>query len=422
MNQTLRTGWRLPSLSRMSIRHRDSSPEVGPVLSVQRRFPHLLYRRSEALFASASRGGYGGPMFIVGLGTAAPPQRYAQKDGWIAVQPTRQFQELTPRSRAILKKILTSQNGVATRHLALDKMEDVFDVRPDVLQARFVKHAPQLAAQAAERALKNAALSATEIDGVIISTCTGYLCPGLTSYVSERLVLRPDVLALDLVGQGCGAAIPNLRTAEALVGSGRCRRVLSICVEVCSAAFFLDNDPGVLVSACLFGDGAGAAILAPEAANGLRLEWKTSVSFLNPAQRDSLRFEHQSGMLRNVLSPQVPQLAAARAEQVLQQALERAGIRREQIQRWILHPGGRDVLLAIKNKLGLSDEDVRWSAAILSEFGNLSSPSVYFVLEAALAESAPGGWWWMSSFGAGFSAHGALLEVSDGTAPARSAQ
>jgi len=350
-------------------------------------------------------------MFIVGLGTAAPLQRYAQREGWEAVQPTRHFQTLTPRSRAILKKILTGQNGIATRHLALDKLEDVFDFRPDVLHARFVRNAPLLAAQAAERALKDAAVAVEEIDGVVISTCTGYLCPGLTSYVSERLELRPDVLALDLVGQGCGAAIPNLRTGEALVRSGKCRHVLSICVEVCSAAFFIDNDPGVLVSACLFGDGAGAAVLANEAQGKRQLEWKTSGSLLNPALRDSLRFEHQNGMLRNVLSGDVPELAAAQAEAVLKQVLGRAGIGREEVKRWILHPGGRDVLLAVKNKLGLSDEDVRWSAAILSEFGNLSSPSVYFVLEAAMAESVPSGYWWMSSFGAGFSGHGAILEV-----------
>src|SRR5258708_2888971 len=110
--------------------------------------------------------------------------------------------------------------------------------------------------------------------------CTGYLCPGLTSYVSERLGLRSDALLLDLVGQGCGAALPNLRTAEALLGAGRARRVLSICVEVCSAAYYLDDDPGVLVSACLFGDGAGAAVLSndPPAAGKKRVRWKAGAS------------------------------------------------------------------------------------------------------------------------------------------------
>lgn len=323
----------------------------------------------------------------------------------------RQFQELTPRSQAILRKILTGQNGIATRHLALESIAEVFDTRADVLQRRFVTNAPALASQAAERALKDAGITADAIEALIISTCTGYLCPGLTSYVTERLGLKPDILALDLVGQGCGAAIPNLRAAKALVGSGQCRRVLSICVEICSAAFFLDNDPGVLVSACLFGDGAGAAVLAGEPKGRRRVEWKTSGSLLEPAKRDVLRFEHRNGMLRNVLAPEVPELAAAQVQRVLQNVLERTGVGRHDLRRWILHPGGRDVLLAIKNKLGLTDKDIRGSAAVLSEFGNLSSPSVYFVLEAALAEPAANGYWWMSSFGAGFSGHGALLEV-----------
>lgn len=350
-------------------------------------------------------------MVIVGLGTAAPPQRYAQKAGWDIVQHTSHFQNLTSRSRAILKKILTGQNGIATRHLALDKLEDVFEINPDALHARFVKTAPHLASQAAERALQNAGMHIQQVDALVISTCTGYLCPGLTSYVSERLGLRSDVLALDLVGQGCGAAIPNLRTGEALLLSGKYECVLSICVEVCSAAFFLDNDPGVLVSACLFGDGAGAAVLASQAGRNRRVEWKTSGSLLAPADRDLLRFEQRNGMLRNILDPHVPELAAKHVERVVNEVLGRADVGRHSIKRWILHPGGRDVLLAVCDRLGLSKEDVRLSAEVLSEYGNLSSPSVYFVLQAALAESAPGGHWWMSSFGAGFSGHGALLEV-----------
>jgi len=350
-------------------------------------------------------------MLILGLGTAAPPQRYAQRDGWEAVQKTPVFSSLTTRSRAILRKILTGQNGIATRHLALDSIEEVFDVRPDVLHARFSKNAPLLAALAAERALKHAAVDRQEIDGLIISTCTGYLCPGLTSYVGERLGLRRDLFGLDLVGQGCGAAIPNLRAAEALLESGHCKKVLSICVEVCSAAFFLDNDPGVLISACLFGDGAGAAVLAKEGQAARRLEWTTSGSLINPDLRDLLRFEQRNGMLRNILAPEVPNLAAEQARQVFERVAGDAGIGRNEVKGWILHPGGRDVLAAIRARLKLSEEEVRWSSSVLSEFGNLSSASVYFVLEAALSDSVPSGYWWMSSFGAGFSGHGALLKA-----------
>jgi alkylresorcinol/alkylpyrone synthase len=187
--------------------------------------------------------------------------------------------------------------------------------------------------------------------------------------------------------------------------------VLSICVEVCSAAFYMDNDPGVLISACLFGDGAGAAVLSREPNGHRKVEWKLSGSRLNPADRDLLRFEQKDGMLRNILSAEVPQRAAAQVGELVESMLARAQLGKEKIHGWVLHPGGRDVLLALQERLGLSAGDTRWSAAVLEEYGNLSSPSVFFVLERALAEGAPGGCWWMSSFGAGFSAHGAVLEV-----------
>jgi alkylresorcinol/alkylpyrone synthase len=265
---------------------------------------------------------------------------------------------------------------------------------------------------AAERALQAAALGREQIDLLAISTCTGYLCPGLTSYVSERLNLRSDALLLDLVGQGCGAAVPNLRACEAFLAAGRGTHALAICVEVCSAAFYLDEDPGVLISGCLFGDGAAAAVLSQDRSPAhRRVAWTASDSLLSAEDRNYLRFETRNGMLRNVLARQVPGLAAKHAETVLARLLARTGLRRDSISTWILHAGGREVLLALQERLGLSPEDVRRSAEVLREFGNLSSPFVLYVLQLALEERSPGGHWWMGSFGAGFSSHGALLEV-----------
>jgi predicted naringenin-chalcone synthase len=353
-------------------------------------------------------------MFIIGLGTAVPHQRFTQRDSWDALQNWPQFPQFKPRSRAILKKVLCGDNGIATRHLALDPLTEVFDQTPDALQARFTKHAPALATEAARRALKNADCAPRDIDAVLISTCTGYLCPGLTSYVSEQLGLRENVFALDLVGQGCGAALPNLRAGEAILTAGRAKKVLSVCVEVCSAAFFLDDDPGVLISACLFGDGAGAAVLSnkPQSKNIRRVEWKFASSNLAPEKRDMLRFSHKNGMLRNILSPQVPQIAGEEVARLFSKSLAAIKIKREQITGWILHTGGRDVILSLRDKLKLTESDVRHSSAVLREFGNISSPTVFFVLERALKDNVPDGLWWMSAFGAGFSCHGAFLEVS----------
>jgi alkylresorcinol/alkylpyrone synthase len=352
-------------------------------------------------------------MFVHGLGTAHPSRRYTKAQCWDAFRTSTWFDKLDRRSRAIAQTVLLGDNGIEARRLALASLDEVFEIDPDVLHARFVSNAPRLAAEAAEKALSAARLASDQVDGLVVSTCTGYLCPGLSGHVVERLGLRRDLLAFDLVGHGCAAALPNWQLADALLTSKRCERVVSVCVELSSAAMYLDDDPGVLISACLFGDGAGAAVLsAGPQRDRRRIECKAIGSLLNPDERAALRFEQRGGMLRNVLTRPVPRLAAEHAERVLDRLLGEAGLARGDIAQWVWHAGGRDVLLALRSRIGLSDEQLRHSSAVLREFGNLSSAFVYFVLEAALADGARSGWWWMSSFGAGFSCHGALLDVA----------
>jgi alkylresorcinol/alkylpyrone synthase len=351
-------------------------------------------------------------MFVNAIGTALPPRRYTKSECWDAFHGSAWFDRLDARARTVAQMVLTRNNGIEARRLALESLDEVFAIDPDTLQRRYATHAPRLAAGAGALALQRAGISPAAIDAVVVSTCTGYLCPGLSGYVLEHLGLRADVLGFDLVGQGCAGALPNWQLANALLGSAQAEHVLSICVEVCSAAMYLDNDPGVLISACLFGDGAGAAVLSrrpgPQAR---RVEWRGSRSLTNPAARESLRFEQRGGLLRNILTREVPRLAALHAEQVLRDALLDVGVERDAISGWILHAGGRDVLLALQETLGMPSEDLRYSRTALREYGNLSSAFVYFVLDAALADAAPGGHWWMSSFGAGFTCHGALLAV-----------
>jgi polyketide synthase Type III len=351
-------------------------------------------------------------MYLHALGTAVPDRRYSKTDCWEAFAASDWFGRLNPRSHAIANAVLRRENGIDARWLAVDSLEEVFVIDADTLHRRFATHAPRLAAAAGRSALQRAALAHEEIDAVIVTTCTGYLCPALSGYVVESLGLRADVLAFDLVGQGCAGALPNWQVASALLGAQQCAHVLSICVEVCSAAMYLDDDPGVLISACLFGDGAGAAVLSRQKPVGPRaVEWRDSVSLINPAAREALRFEHRAGLLRNVLTPAVPALAAEHAEQVLVSAMMRADLTRQDISGWILHAGGRDVLLALEERFALPSVALRYSREALREYGNLSSAFVYFVLDAALSDAAPGGWWWLSSFGAGFTCHGALLAV-----------
>ena len=113
-------------------------------------------------------------MFFIGLGTAAPATRYEQRESWDALRHSASFTQLAPRSHAILKKVLCGNNGIDSRHLALAPLTEVFDQTPDALQARFTRHAPALATEAAKRALADANCQPSEMDAVLVSTCTDY--------------------------------------------------------------------------------------------------------------------------------------------------------------------------------------------------------------------------------------------------------
>ena len=122
-------------------------------------------------------------------------------------------------------------------------------------------------------------------------------------------------------------------------------------------------------------------------------------------------FEQRDGMLRNILTREVPALAAEYAERVLETVLVRAGLAPATSPPGSCMPAAATCCSRSRSASSWTTSAFRYSAAMLREYGNLSSAFVYFVLEAALADDAPGGWWWLSSFGAGFSCHGALLKV-----------
>ena len=125
-------------------------------------------------------------MYIIGLGTATPAQRYTQDECFQALAASDLYQTLTVRSQTILRKVLNGTSGIATRHLALNPLNEFIQFNPDALHKRFLRHAPALATEAARRALADAHMDVHQVDAVIISTCTGYLCPGLSSYVIEQ--------------------------------------------------------------------------------------------------------------------------------------------------------------------------------------------------------------------------------------------
>ena len=341
-------------------------------------------------------------MFLHALATAVPPAAYTQPDCWDIVQKSQMRSRLKRRSMLIMHSILKSDHGIATRHFALPEIGRVFDLSSDELNHGFRTEAPKLARAALEAALSKAGMKASELDALLICTCTGYLCPGLTSYVAEELGIRTNAVLHDLVGLGCGAAIPMLRAASHVLAAQPGAKVACVAVEVCSAAFYLDDDPGVIISACLFSDGAAATLWgSAPGPSGLRAFDFASLHL--PAERDKLRFEQRDGKLRNLLHRSVPELAAGAVGRLWAERGPR------KVSRVGTHPGGRDVLEALAPVV--APHSLEASVRTLRNNGNMSSPSVLFALEETLKDGPPGadGDFWLVSFGAGFSAHSCRL-------------
>lgn len=341
-------------------------------------------------------------MYLHALAHAVPPRAFTQHDIWNAVSASPLSHGLKPRSLSLLQKILGGDSGIDHRHLSFDDPNDVFQLDAEALNRRFEQKAPGLAVTALNRALDAAGLRASELDGLIICTCTGYLCPGLSSFVSEQAGMRTDAWLSDLAGQGCGAAIPTLRQASQFLAAHPHARVATVAVEVCSAAFFLDDDPGVLISACLFGDGAAAAIWSIEPdKQGKNVRCGGFQTVHLPEAREKLRFDNAQGKLRNILDRSVPALAA---DAVAKLHRERSHPHNDTV---LVHTGGKKVLEAIRKVM--PDHPLHESEHILRGHGNMSSPSILFVLEEALRRN-PRGSFWLASFGAGFTCHACRVE------------
>jgi len=344
-------------------------------------------------------------MFLHGLATATPEASLSQAECLeLALASADLPQRLNRRSRLMLSTILRGDSGIEQRQFAVRDIGKLFFADADALNDEFRHAAPALAVDALRPALQEAGCSADELDALVVCTCTGYLCPGLSSYISEHLGLRPDAWLQDLVGLGCGAAIPALRATSAILSEQPSATVACVAVEVCSAAFYLDDDPGVIISACLFGDGAAASVWKSRPGPG-NLRCHSFDTLHDPKSRDLIRFEQRSGKLRNLLHASVPGLAA----KAVQKLHARAG--GKPIARIITHAGGKDVLAEISSLL--PDYDLSPSREILRRHGNMSSPSVLFALEEALRHERPdiSADWWLTSFGAGFSAHSCRLSV-----------
>jgi 3,5-dihydroxyphenylacetyl-CoA synthase len=341
---------------------------------------------------------------IVGIGKANPSFRYSQREIYdLSTKYVPMYRN--PRIEQIFMN-----SDIEYRHLAFDIATFSPDEQSDDLHARFEKNAVLLGREAVLRCFEDAGLLPEDVDFIVTVTCTGYLCPGLSAILIRDLGLRTDLQRADLVGMGCAGAMPGLQRAYDYVMAYPDRKALLLTVEVCSACYYVDESLETVVGNAICADGAAAVIVSagtPE--EGPRIEGFDTL--LEPSFLHTVGFQTRQGKLRIVLSKDIRDAAGALVRRLLDSLLQKNGLKREEVDHWIIHSGGRKVIDSIRDELEISEEQLTHSRCVLRNFGNMSSPTVLFVLDKTLRESSPkaGDVGVMLAMGPGLAIEGAVL-------------
>lgn len=350
-------------------------------------------------------GSNGGVATLEGIGTAVPGHQVSQEE---IRRRAESFYGALPGVERYLS--VYDNAGVRTRYFA---MPTGWYEKPQGWAERnriFVEAATNLLEEAARKALDRAQVSPKDVRSLVVVSTTGLATPSLDARLAERLGLGAGIQRIPVWGLGCAGGVSGLGLGSDLARTRESGVSLVAAVELCSLNF----DPGdrsvrQLVATSLFGDGAAAAILAPPG-TGTGPGVRARHSHLFPRSFDVMGWDVEDAGLRVVLSPRLPQVVreglAAAASPILAQA-DPAKIQHAP------HPGGPKVLDAYADALRLDAHALDASREVLAAYGNMSSPTAYFVLDQVLARGPPPkNPILMGAFGPGFSAEFVLLDAA----------
>jgi alkylresorcinol/alkylpyrone synthase len=252
--------------------------------------------------------------------------------------------------------------------------------------AAFLSGGADLFAEAAGLALERAGLTAADVDTIVTLTATGVATPTLEARVAARMGFRPDVRRVPIFGLGCAGGVSGLAVAGRLAAADPGSVVLMVAIECCSLAFRTDRfDKANIVSTALFGDGAAACVL--RAGRGPAIaEIEGATEHMWPDTLDVMGWSMDSVGLGVILAPNVPDFAEKNLGPAVRTMLARLGLLPEDVGRFVCHPGSVKVVSAIERTLGLDQGSLDHERGVLVDYGNMSAPTVWFILERVLAE------------------------------------
>lgn len=342
------------------------------------------------------------PLLINSIGTATPRHVVEQPD---AAEIAKCFVYDNHRQHAVLASLFR-RTKVRERHSVLlerPKGEEprqsfypraaTMDDRGPTTQSRlrrYAEHAPQLAIDAATDAMKRADLSPEQVTQLITVTCTGFVSPGIDMSLVKQLGLSPWVGRTQVGFMGCHGALNGLRVAQAFVEADPRACVLMCAVELCSLHYQYGWDADRLVSNALFADGAAA--LTATAENGSQpSSWRVTScnSCLMPHSEDAMTWQIGDHGFEMTLSSRVPDLIEQHLRPWLCEWLAANGHGLSEIGSWAVHPGGPRILTSVAAALDLPPETMDLSQEVLATHGNMSSPTVLFILQRLQELNAP---------------------------------
>jgi predicted naringenin-chalcone synthase len=334
---------------------------------------------------------------IAAVATATPPQRFTQAE---LLQMAGYRDE---RRRGFF-----DASDIGGRYLYIDPVSFRSDESVDELNDRFRRGALELGEAALRSALDRAGWRPADVDFLATTTCTGRMTPSLDAHLVARLGCRSDVQRVHVGDTGCAAAVVALQQASNHIRAFPGHRALVLAVEICSAAYFLDDRLESAVAHAIFADGAGALALSGDGSGPAIVEHRT---MFRSEHLDAMGFEYPGGRPRVVLSKDVRRIGATMMAEMGRTLLESQGLKRADVRHWVLHSAGRRVLDRARVLLDLDESALAPARGVLRDYGNMSSATILFVLESVLRQTAPdpGEWGVMIGLGPGFAAEGALL-------------
>ncbi len=337
---------------------------------------------------------------MLGIGTALPLFSITQEEAVELVQTFNPAGKKDPRllkalyRRTQVKKrgsVLLKTPDKSYRQSFYEPAREENDRGPTTAarMQRYAKEASSLALKASQEALEASGLPAREITHLITVSCTGFFAPGIDIELIKKLNLSPSIHRTQVGFMGCHGALNGLKLAKAIVDAYVDARVLLCAVELCSLHFQYGWDSEKVVANSLFADGAAALVVAP-APKAHKDTWqiKASGSGVFTDSEEAMSWRIGDHGFEMTLSPRIPDLISSHLPLWCENWLKEYKLKSSDIRSWAIHPGGPRILDAAAKCLNLPPGMIKTSREVLISCGNMSSPTILFILRNLILEKA----------------------------------